>query len=297
MMVTVDPALEGREMQNRMMPVPFYEDTVVLVGRDNEPMVAMRTIVNNMGMDWPTQYVKLNEKFSSTVGEIPTVGEDGRMRGMVCLPLRKLPAWLYSISPNKVKPELRYKIIRYQEECDDALWAYWSKGNAIPDVIPNVSQHIALSRHRVALLKELHRSRDTGLRAALHEQLAQTSQLLGLSVPDLTTIGKPAALPETSLKPLWDALETLDRQGERYNHAPWSSGMIYLKLPHLQALFKKHGIHFLFDTETRRAMKASKQPKFVSTGPKGSSIEGKTIRCWIFEGPLKLESNDNPVSG
>ncbi|WP_256676448.1 phage antirepressor N-terminal domain-containing protein [Pseudomonas sp. RGB] len=276
-------------MQNQMMPVPFYEDTVVLVGRDNEPMVAMRAIVNNMGMDWPTQYVKLTEKFSSTVGEIPTVGEDGKMRGMVCLPLRKLPAWLYSISPNKVKPELRYKITRYQEECDDALWDYWSKGSVTRFAALNVSQQIALSRHRVALLKELYRTRDAGVRAALHEQLAHTSLQLGLSVPELKTIGNADPLPDACLKSLWDALEILDRRGERYNHAPWLSGKIYLKLPHLEVLFKKNGIKLIFDAKMRHAMKLSTQPKFVSTGPKGSSIEDKTIRCWIFEGPLKTE--------
>ncbi|MNF49278.1 hypothetical protein D3C84_305460 [compost metagenome] len=36
-----------------------------------------------------------------------------------------------SIHPNKVKPELRGGIIAYQNECDDALWAYWNEGMAI----------------------------------------------------------------------------------------------------------------------------------------------------------------------
>ncbi|WP_372241688.1 phage antirepressor N-terminal domain-containing protein [Pseudomonas sp. Q1] len=280
-------------MDTQLMPVPFYEDTLVIVRKDAEPFVAMKSVVEGMGLAWQVQHRKIAEKFESTVSEIETVAEDGKLRGMTCLPLRKLPAWLYSISPNKVAPELRDKIVRYQEECDDVLWEYWSKGNAIRAVLPNVAQHIALSRHRLTLLKELHRSNDAGVRAALHEQLAQTSRLLGLSIPELLTIGKSDKSHEASLKPLWDALEILDRQGERYNHAPWLSGMIYLKLPHLEALFKKHGIDLLFDAELRRAMKASKQPKFVSTGPKGSSIEGKTIRCWIFEGPLKPEPSLN----
>ena len=45
--------------------------------------------------------------------------------------LRKLPAWLYSIHANKVKPEIRDTVIKYQEECDDVLWDYWTKGVAI----------------------------------------------------------------------------------------------------------------------------------------------------------------------
>lgn len=154
---------------------------------------------------------------------------------------------------------------------------------------PTIPQQIALSCHRVTLLKELHRAHDNGIRAAIHEQVAQISHQLGLSVPDLSTIGVGTRIASEITSKLWDALEILERKGERYNHAPWLSGMIYLKLPHLGALFKKHGIDLLFDTEMRKAMKASKQPKFVLAGPKGSSIEGKTIRCWVFEGPLRPE--------
>ncbi|MCG9041978.1 phage antirepressor N-terminal domain-containing protein [Laribacter hongkongensis] len=88
----------------------------MLVGHDNEPFVAMKPVVTNMGLDWAAQFTKLKEKFSSTIGEITTVGEDGKYREMVCLPLRKLPAWLYSINHNKVKPELQDKIVRYQNE-------------------------------------------------------------------------------------------------------------------------------------------------------------------------------------
>lgn len=216
---------------------------------------------------------------------------------MVCLPLRKLPAWLYSISANKVAPELRDKVIQYQENCDDVLWDYWTKGSVARAEAPNVSQQIALSRHRVALLKEVHRTRDSGLRAALHEQLAQISLQLGLSVPALETIGASRPSASEVSNQLWDALKILDRNGERYNHAPRMSGMIYLKLPHLTELFKKHRISLHFDAELRKAMKLSKKPRFVATAPKGSSIEGKSIRCWIFEGPIKAETSDsNPLS-
>ncbi|ECY3274018.1 hypothetical protein AU586_24820, partial [Salmonella enterica subsp. enterica serovar Abony] len=36
--------------------------------------------------------------------------------------------WLQTISPNKVKPEIRGKVIQYQNECDDVLYGYWTKG-------------------------------------------------------------------------------------------------------------------------------------------------------------------------
>ena len=47
-----------------------------------------------------------------------------------CMPVRKLPAFFASINPNKVRSELRDRIRLYQDECDDALWNYWTKGQA-----------------------------------------------------------------------------------------------------------------------------------------------------------------------
>ena len=49
---------------------------------------------------------------------------------MLSMPVRKLPAWLNSINPKKVRPELRERIELYQAECDDALWNYWMRGKA-----------------------------------------------------------------------------------------------------------------------------------------------------------------------
>lgn len=47
---------------------------------------------------------------------------------MICLPLRKLAGWLQTISPNKVNPEIKDKVIQYQNECDDVLYEYWATG-------------------------------------------------------------------------------------------------------------------------------------------------------------------------
>ncbi|MDT3722922.1 phage antirepressor N-terminal domain-containing protein [Pseudomonas oryzihabitans] len=268
----------------QLFPVSFHGDTVVLVGQDNEPYVAMKPIVANMGMDWPTQYVKLTERFSSTIGEIPTVGEDGKTRNMICLPLKKLPAWLYSISPNKVAPELREKVIRYQEECDNALWNYWTQGVAErPGAAANANKQIALSRHRLALLKELHRTRDRSLRSAIHEQLAQVSQALGLSVPELNTIGR--ANPDTPdvLRAFWEAVAYLEGAGERCNHARPTSGKICLSLPDLEEQFRKYGIAVKIDFDLTAALRQSKEPLFIKSAPFDSQIKKKKVRCWIFE--------------
>jgi hypothetical protein len=74
--------------------------------------------------------------------------ESGPQRTL-CMPVRKLPAFLASINPSKVRVSLRPTIVRYQEECDNALWDYWTKGQAVkPDTSPFIlpDQHLFLTR-------------------------------------------------------------------------------------------------------------------------------------------------------
>lgn len=54
---------------------------------------------------------------------------------MVCLPLHYLNGWLFGIDANRVKPELKEKLIRYQKECYEVLWDYWKTGTARRDEI------------------------------------------------------------------------------------------------------------------------------------------------------------------
>lgn len=276
-------------MQEHLMPVPFYEDTVVLVGQGTDPFVAMKPIVKNMGLDWETQLRRLEERFNSVVVELTTTGGDGQQYAMTCLPLRKLAAWLYSISPAKVKPEFRAKIVRYQEECDDVLWDYWTKASTSRAGSPNVAQLIALSRHRVALLKELSRTCDNAIRTAIHEQVALASHQLGLSVPDLTSIGTGAPPATDMLVEFWGALAFLDSKGVRYNHCTPSKDFLYLQLPHLAQLFQKHNIQIKFTRELRQAMRDSKHPRYISNTTQHSAIERISLKCWVFEWPVRRE--------
>lgn len=108
--------------------VPFHGDSLYVVNYNGQPYVPMKPVVEGMGMDWASQFTKLKQRFKSTIAEITMVAEDGKSRNMLCIALRKLSGWLHTISPNKVKPEIRDKVIRYQEECDDVLYEYWTTG-------------------------------------------------------------------------------------------------------------------------------------------------------------------------
>jgi hypothetical protein len=205
-------------MNAQLMPVPFHGETVVLVYQGSEPYVAMRPIVTNMGLAWDTQFRKIREKFSTTVVEMTTVAEDGKQRPMTCLPLRKLAAWLYTISPNKVAPDLRSKIIQYQEECDELLWRHWTKDRSqyIADleeraarILPlpgvtrsardgiNFKQLLILQEQARDIAKLLDAATGSFERHGLHNQLRQVNDALGLPTPQLEL--SPLAIRQTEI--------------------------------------------------------------------------------------------------
>lgn len=114
----------------KTLQIPFYSDTLTLIEHNGQPYAAMRPIVENMGLDWRSQQRKLNNRFHATIAIMTTIATDGKTRKMLCLPLQKLPAWLYTVHPRKVAGNIRPLVERYQAECDAVLWQYWTTGRA-----------------------------------------------------------------------------------------------------------------------------------------------------------------------
>lgn len=111
--------------------ISFRQKELLLIDNDGQPFVPMKPVVEGMGLTWASQTVKLNSnkaRWGVSIIETPSAGGT---QSYLCIPLRKLIGWLNTIHPNKVKPELRDNIIAYQNECDDALWAYWNDGVAV----------------------------------------------------------------------------------------------------------------------------------------------------------------------
>ena len=140
-------------MSNELVPVKFHEDTIYYVDCDGEQLVPMRPVIENMGLSWQAQHAKLlsaGNRWSVTM--ILTVAQDGKERNQVCVPLRKLAAFLATINPDKVREDLRDKLIQYQEECDEVLYQYWTTGRAT-----KASVSAAISRDYVQALEYFYR--------------------------------------------------------------------------------------------------------------------------------------------
>lgn len=112
----------------QLITVPFHGQTLYVIPFNDEPYTAMRPIVEGMGIDWKSQHRKLVSSERFGVVEMTTPSAGGPQQSL-CMPVRKLPGWLMTIHPRKVRPELKARILAYQNECDDVLWQYWRKMN------------------------------------------------------------------------------------------------------------------------------------------------------------------------
>ena len=116
---------ENTSNTNTLSAVPFHGDTIYCATYQNQPYTPMKPIVENLGLAWEAQSRKIRENGKRWGMIMMIIPSSSGNQETLCLPVRKLPAYLLTINPKKVSEKLREKIIRYQEESDDVLWNYW----------------------------------------------------------------------------------------------------------------------------------------------------------------------------
>jgi hypothetical protein len=123
-----------------LVAIDFHGDQIVTFQHKGVAYVAMRRVVENLGMSWGSQRQKLAAAVAKfTCVDIGTTGADGKRYDMTAMPVTKLPLWLATINPNKITdPIKREKIELYQAESAIALHDYWTKGVAMRDDMAGV---------------------------------------------------------------------------------------------------------------------------------------------------------------
>jgi len=132
------------ENQVQMATVDFYGNELITVLYRKAEYVAMKPIVEGMGLSWQGQQTKIRTSRRYQAILIP-LQTNGGLQEMLCMPLTKLNGWLFSVSPEKVRPEIRPTVELYQEECFLILYNYWHGGAAI-----NPRAHLITVAHIVS---------------------------------------------------------------------------------------------------------------------------------------------------
>ncbi|CFB70218.1 phage antirepressor N-terminal domain-containing protein [Yersinia enterocolitica] len=108
--------------------VQFHGQPIITAMVAGVAYVAMKPIVENLGLSWTSQHRKLMNSGGKYGYAHMSIPSKGGIQEMLCLPLRKLNGWLFSINPEKVRADIRDRLIQYQEEYFAVLHEYWTKG-------------------------------------------------------------------------------------------------------------------------------------------------------------------------
>lgn len=105
--------------------ITFYEDQLTVIRNETGAFVAIRPICEALGIDDFAQRRKVQNDARFNWHHMLSVAGDGKQREMLCIPISQLNGWLFTINANKVKPEAREHLLRYQQECTDVLYRYF----------------------------------------------------------------------------------------------------------------------------------------------------------------------------
>ena len=118
----------------------FYGDEIVAVRtNDHVVHVPIRPICDLLGVDWSAQRRRITRD-TVLLGEMRSVAvtamEGDRLitREMQCLPLDYISGFLFGINAERVKPELKERVVRYQRECYKVLAEAFQEGRLTADL-------------------------------------------------------------------------------------------------------------------------------------------------------------------
>ena len=139
---------------------------------EGQNYVAVKPICEALGIDHSAQIRDLKEDviLGSTVVVMTTVAGDGKQREMVCIPLKFVFGWLFSINENKVKPEAKEHVLKYKLECYTVLFNHF---------FGNVKRQLEANEIEIKLLEEINELNEVKNRASseLREKKAKLDKI------------------------------------------------------------------------------------------------------------------------
>ena len=117
----------------QLIKVTFKNDVLDII--EDSQSVVVKDICEHIGLNAKGQIKKIqaDESYESKLIKVQT---RGGLQEVFTIPLSKLNGWLFSINPNKVKPEIKEKLIEYKKECFNVLNNYFNKGIAVNQKAP-----------------------------------------------------------------------------------------------------------------------------------------------------------------
>jgi hypothetical protein len=117
-----------------IVTVNFRGDQLYGFENDDGTFVALKPIVESMGLDWSGQLQRIKRDAILAEGMVimPTPFGRGGNQDAVCLKLDLVNGWLFTIDTSRIKDEVvREKVILYQRECYSVLAKHFAGKHAV----------------------------------------------------------------------------------------------------------------------------------------------------------------------
>lgn len=119
-----------REKTYQVVEVDFYDGTIhAIMDEDGNIWMSVRRACEHIGIDYSGQHQRLKDKERSpwaTVGMIPIVAEDGKIREQFMLHIDSVPAWFFKIELSRIaNPKSKEVLTKYQLEAANVLRNYF----------------------------------------------------------------------------------------------------------------------------------------------------------------------------
>jgi len=116
-----------------IVTVNFRGDELYGFENDDGVFVALKPIVESMGMDWSAQYRRVvrDPILKEGIAMMATPFSRGGDQEAVCLKLELVNGWLFTIDTSRIKDDgVREKVIVYQRECYSVLAKHFAGKNS-----------------------------------------------------------------------------------------------------------------------------------------------------------------------
>ena len=115
---------------NELVKVPFHGGHVLVVKDGDEERIIVKTVCDILTVDpnGQAQRIKREPRLATWACKIHVVGFGSQKRGdgVLTIPRKKLPAFLYGLQPTMVRDEkIRENLIQLQEELEDVMDSYF----------------------------------------------------------------------------------------------------------------------------------------------------------------------------
>lgn len=114
-------------METKTIAKVNNQSILIIEDLSKEKFVPIRPICDALGVDFEGQRQRISrdEILNSTAFMTKAVGADGKDREMVCLPMKFVFGWLFTIDTSRVNEEARESVITYKLKCYDVLYNYF----------------------------------------------------------------------------------------------------------------------------------------------------------------------------